>query len=102
MTWVFTADDLDGHQVGYQAVWLLILICPPLRKAEWRFCAVVPRQGCRVSRARPGMADRGGPTEQDRSEGTPNLSEGPDAWGKTFWFLLSGPAFRAFVKSDSP
>jgi hypothetical protein len=21
MTWVFTADDLDGHQVGYQAVW---------------------------------------------------------------------------------
>ncbi len=23
-----------------------------------------------------------------RSEGTPSLSEGPDAWGETFWFLL--------------
>ena len=23
-----------------------------------------------------------------RSEGTPSLGEGPDAWGETFWFLL--------------
>ena len=37
-----------------------------------------------------------------RSEGTPSLSEGPDAWGETFWFLLAGPALRAFDKRDSP
>jgi hypothetical protein len=28
MTWVFTADDRDGQQLGYQATLLLILICP--------------------------------------------------------------------------
>jgi hypothetical protein len=28
MTWVFTADDRDGQQLGYQAALLLILICP--------------------------------------------------------------------------
>jgi len=38
------------------------------------------------------MADRGGPTEQDRSEGTPSLSEGPDAGAKPFAY------FSAFGK----
>jgi hypothetical protein len=78
---------------------LLILICLPLRKAEWRFCAVGNPAGCRVSRARPRMADRGGPTEQDRSEGTPSLGEGPDAGARpfgSFWGVCQkGLAVRA-------
>ncbi len=45
--------------------------------AQW-----ATRHGCRVSRARTGMADRGGPTEQDRSEGMPSLSEAPNDRGK--------------------
>ena len=28
------------------------------------------------------------PPDEYRSEGTPSLSEGPDARGETFWFLL--------------
>jgi hypothetical protein len=52
------------------------LIYPPLREAEWRFCAVGSPAW---------MVDGGGPTEQDRSEGTPSLSEGPDARGERFF-----------------
>jgi len=33
------------------------------------------------------MADGGGSTEQDRSEGTLSLSEGPNVRGKAFWLL---------------
>ena len=41
------------------------------------------------------MADRGGPTEQDRSEGTPSLSEGPDAGAKRFaYFWASAKVSR--------
>ena len=28
------------------------------------------------------------PPDGYRNEGTPSLSEGPYAWGETFWFLL--------------
>jgi hypothetical protein len=35
------------------------------------------RHGCRESRPPPWMADGGGPTERDRSEGTPRY-EGPN------------------------
>jgi hypothetical protein len=103
--------DSCDIQVGWQAAFafafhhstgralarlqLLILICLPLRKAEWRFCAVGNPAGCRVSRARPWMADRGGPTEQDRSEGTPSPGEGPDAGAKPFAsFSASGKGSR--------
>ncbi|RON43107.1 hypothetical protein BK667_30150 [Pseudomonas frederiksbergensis] len=45
------------------------------------------------------MADGGGPTEQDRSEGTPSLSEGPDAGARpfgSFWGVCQkGLAVRA-------
>jgi hypothetical protein len=50
--------------------------------AQW-----ATRQGCRVSRPRPWMADGGGPTEQDRSEGTLSLGEGPNERGKSLWLL---------------
>ena len=40
--------------------------------AQW-----AERHGCRESRPPPWMADGGGPTEQDRSEGTPT-KEGPN------------------------
>jgi hypothetical protein len=33
------------------------------------------------------MADGGGPTEQDRSEGMPSLSEAPNVRGKALWLL---------------
>jgi len=41
------------------------------------------------------MADRGGPTEQDRSEGMPSPGEAPDERGKSVWLLGAFP-------SDSP
>ena len=41
------------------------------------------------------MADGGGPTGQDRSEGTPSLSEGPDAGAKRFaYFWASAKVSR--------
>ncbi|BFT64089.1 hypothetical protein PMm318_A48480 [Pseudomonas moorei] len=33
------------------------------------------------------MADRGGPTEQDRSEGMPSTSEAPNERGRALWLL---------------
>ncbi|QAY93945.1 hypothetical protein CUN63_30875 [Pseudomonas sp. ACM7] len=33
------------------------------------------------------MADGGGPTEQDRNEGTLSLGEGPNERGKSLWLL---------------
>ena len=37
------------------------------------------------------MADGGGPTEQDRSEGMPSHSEAPDVRGASAWLLGVGP-----------
>ncbi len=76
-------------------LWLLILICPVGRpsagSAQW-----APRQGCRGSRPRPWMADGGGPTEQDRSEGMPSLGEAPDVRGQSVLVTL------ALFQSDPP
>jgi len=55
--------------------------------AQW-----APRQGCRGSRPRPWMADGGGPTEQDRSEGMPSLGEAPYVRGKSVWLLGAFPS----------
>ncbi|PPA01575.1 hypothetical protein C4E44_23930 [Pseudomonas sp. MWU12-2312b] len=38
------------------------------------------------------MADRGGPTEQDRSEGMPSTSEAPNDRGKSAWLLGACPS----------
>ncbi|PAM78442.1 hypothetical protein CES87_31550 [Pseudomonas sp. ERMR1:02] len=38
------------------------------------------------------MADRGGPTEQDRSEGMPSHSEAPNDRGKSPWLLGALPS----------
>ena len=37
------------------------------------------------------MADGGGPTEQDRNEGMPSISEAPNDRGKSAWLLTAGP-----------
>ncbi|AWM92692.1 hypothetical protein DJ564_18685 [Pseudomonas sp. 31-12] len=78
---VFTTDDLDAHQVGYQSASFWFLICPVGRpsagSAQW-----APRPGCRGSRPRPWMADGGGPTEQDRSEA-------PYVRGESVWLLCA-------------
>jgi hypothetical protein len=55
--------------------------------AQW-----ATRHGCRVSRPRPWMADGGGPTEQDRSEGMPSLGEAPNESGKSPWLLGAFPS----------
>gem|GEM_PF-6677256 len=67
----------------------------PLERLSGGSAQWATRHGCRVSRARPGMADRGGPTEQDRSEGMPSLGEAPNERGKSAWLLGASP-------SDSP
>jgi len=58
---------------------------PSAGSAQW-----ATRHGCRVSRVRPWMADRSGPTEQDRSEGMPSLGEAPNVRGKSPWLLGAG------------
>ncbi|CAI8972451.1 hypothetical protein EMIT0194P_60016 [Pseudomonas serbica] len=45
-------------------------------------------------------ARRGGPTEQDRSEGMSSISEAPNARGKSPWLLGAGR--RSVFPSDSP
>ncbi|CAI8911687.1 hypothetical protein EMIT0P218_30307 [Pseudomonas sp. IT-P218] len=42
---------------------------------------------------------RSGPTEQDRSEGMPSISEAPNARGKSPWLLGAGR--RSVFPSDS-
>ncbi|QAY86267.1 hypothetical protein CUN61_20945 [Pseudomonas arsenicoxydans] len=70
---------------------ILILICtvgrPNAGSAQW-----ATRHGCRVSRPRPWMADGGGPTEQDRSEGMPSHSEAPYVRGESVWLLGALPS----------
>ncbi len=83
-----------GTSLLWLLILLLILICPVGRpsagSAQW-----APRQGCRGSRPRPWMADGGGPTEQDRSEGMASLGEPPNERGKsalvTFALFESDP-----------
>jgi hypothetical protein len=62
---------------------LLMLTHRPLERPSGGSAQWATRHGCRVSRARPWMADRGGPTEQDRSEGMPSLGEAPNDRGKS-------------------
>jgi hypothetical protein len=65
----------------------LILICPPLRKAEWRCSSGGGRAAPfdevehierRSKRSRPEAM----PPDEYRNEGTPSLGEGPDARGE--------------------
>ena len=60
------------------------LVRPSGGSAQW-----ATRHGCRVSRRRPWMADGGGPTEQDRSEGMPSHGEAPNVRGKSVWLLCA-------------
>ena len=66
---------------------LLILTHRPVVRPSGGSAQWATRHGCRVSRPRPWMADGGGPTEQDRSEGMPSLGEAPDVRGQAFWLL---------------
>ncbi len=78
---------------------LLILICPPLREAEWRRssgggrvapCGEAAHIERRSKRSRPEAM----PPDECRSEGTPSLGEGLDAGAKTF------ASFGAFAKGS--
>ncbi len=75
---------------------LLILMHRRLERPSGGSAQWATRHGCRVSRARPGMADRGGPTEQDRSEGMPSPGEAPNDRGKSalVTFRRAAQAFR--------
>jgi hypothetical protein len=70
----------------------LILMHRPIERPSAGSAQWATRHGCRVSRARPWMADRGGPTEQDRSEGMPSPSEAPNERGKSPWLLGAFPS----------
>ncbi|MGF6488627.1 hypothetical protein ABH904_002400 [Pseudomonas frederiksbergensis] len=76
----------SGRPVGRLA---LILTHRPLERPRGGSAQWATRHGCRVSRARPWMADRGGPTEQDRSEGMPSLGEAPNERGKSALVTLA-------------
>ncbi len=71
---------------------LLILTHRALERPSGGSAQWATRHGCRVSRARPWMADRGGPTEQDRSEGMPSLGEAPNDRGRSPWLLGAFPS----------
>ncbi len=71
---------------------LLILMHRPIERPSGGSAQWATRHGCRVSRPRPWMADGGGPTEQDRSEGMPSLSEAPNVRGKSPWLLGALPS----------
>jgi hypothetical protein len=71
---------------------LLILMHRPIERPSGGSAQWASRHGCRVSRPRPWMADGGGPTEQDRSEGMPSLGEAPNERGKSPWLLGALPS----------
>jgi hypothetical protein len=71
---------------------LLILMHRPIERPSGGSAQWATRHGCRVSRPRPWMADGGGPTEQDRSEGMPSLGEAPNERGKSPWLLGALPS----------
>jgi hypothetical protein len=71
---------------------LLILMHRTLGRPSGGSAQWATRHGCRVSRPRPWMADGGGPTEQDRSEGMPSLGEAPNERGKSPWLLGAFPS----------
>ncbi len=75
---------------------LLISMHRPLERPSGGSAQWATRHGCRVSRPRPWMADGGGPTEQDRSEGMPSLGEAPNERGKSalVTFRRAAQAFR--------
>ncbi|RON58538.1 hypothetical protein BK665_00990 [Pseudomonas frederiksbergensis] len=72
---------------------ILILLCPPLREAEWRCssgggraapCGEAAHIERRSKRSRPEAM----PPDGHRSEGTPSLSEGPDAGASLFGYFF--------------
>ena len=86
---------------------LLILICPPLREAEWRRssgggrvapCGEAAHIERRSKRSRPEAM----PPDECRSEGTPSLGEGPDAGAKPFaYFSAFGKVSRCKSETAS-
>jgi hypothetical protein len=88
---VNTFIGIRTHEEPGRPVGRLACFCGvrPLERPSGGSAQWATRHGCRVSRARPWRADRGGPTEQDRSEGTLSLSEGPNESGKSVWLLCA-------------
>jgi hypothetical protein len=71
---------------------LLILMHRPIERPSAGSAQWATRHGCRVSRPRPWMADGGGPTEKDRSEGMPSLGEAPNERGRSPWLFGALPS----------
>ena len=72
---------------------LLILLCPPLREAEWR-CSAGGWARSAVRRSRTHREEVvakqtvGDAPDEYRNEGTPSLSEGPDAGASLFGYFF--------------
>ncbi|SDP50091.1 hypothetical protein SAMN04490202_4534 [Pseudomonas reinekei] len=91
-----------GRALARLQLLILTLIHPPPREAEWRCSSgdwrsapfdAVELIACRCSEANR----RAMPPDECRSEGTPSLSEGPDARGEPFFAYF----FLAFEKKVS-
>src|SRR5471030_1009174 len=79
--------DPPDNQVGYQAASRFCCGVRPLERPSGGSAQWATRHGCRISRPRPWMADGGGPTEQDRSEGMPSQGEAPNEGAEALWLL---------------
>ncbi len=93
--------NASHHSLG-RALARLLLICPPLREAEWRRssgggrvapCGEAAHIERRSKRSRPEAM----PPDECRSEGTPSLGEGPDVRGEPLFAYF----FLAFEKKVS-
>ena len=85
------AASRSGFAVALFLIWLLILISgAPLNHDGRRqvLRSGHPGMDAGVAATRPGMADRGGPTEQCLTAGMPSLGEAPSVGARAFCLLL--------------
>ena len=90
------------NQAGPQAASLCFCGTRPVERPSAGSAQWATRHGCRVSRPRPWMADGGGPTEQDRSEGMPSPGEVPNVRGKSPWLLGAFPSDPPSGRNPKP
>ena len=80
---------------------LLISMHRPLERPSGGSAQWATRHGCRVSRPRPWMADGGGPTEQDRSEGMPSQARHRTKGARVFGYFALFKVTRCKSETDS-
>ncbi len=79
---------------------LLISMHRPLERPSGGSAQWATRHGCRVSRARPGMADRGGPRSRTGARACRALARHRTTGARALWLLSAGP--RRLFESDPP